>query len=79
MQAALLGGNVRRVMGAAPLILVSNDDGIHSEGIAALATGLRRGPGRSQGERQRSDALGPWSDLHTVRRGESAGPKRAYP
>ena len=28
-------------MGAAPLILVSNDDGIHSEGIAALAEALR--------------------------------------
>ena len=32
---------MRRVMGAAPLILVSNDDGIHSEGIAALAEALR--------------------------------------
>ena len=28
-------------MGAAPLILVCNDDGIHSEGIAALAEALR--------------------------------------
>jgi len=28
-------------MGPAPLILVSNDDGIHSEGVAALANGLR--------------------------------------
>jgi 5'-nucleotidase len=28
-------------MGAEPLILVSNDDGVHSEGIVALAEGLR--------------------------------------
>ena len=41
MQGTILGGNVRRVMGAAPLILVCNDDGIHSEGIAALAEALR--------------------------------------
>ena len=68
---------MRRVMGAAPLILVSNDDGIHSEGIAALAEALR-----SLGEvvvaapdRERS-AVSHSLTLHRPLRVEELGPGR---
>jgi 5'-nucleotidase len=40
LQGRRLGGTLARSMEPAPLILVSNDDGIHSAGVAALADAM---------------------------------------
>ena len=40
LQRRHLGGTFTALHGVAPLILVSNDDGIHSAGLAALADAL---------------------------------------
>jgi 5'-nucleotidase len=78
LQGWVLGGTLRaNAMDAAPLILVSNDDGIHSEGIVALAEALR-----AVGEvvvvapdRERS-AVSHSLTLHRPLRVEELGPQR---
>src|SRR6185503_15961663 len=78
LQAWGLGGTLRpNRMDAAPLILVSNDDGIHSEGIIALADALR-GLGEVvvvAPDRERS-AVSHSLTLHRPLRVEPIGPQR---
>jgi 5'-nucleotidase len=78
LQPGALGGTLRAVvMADAPLILVSNDDGIHSEGIAALAAVLE-GLGEvvvCAPDRERS-AVSHSLTLHRPLRVEELGPRR---